>query len=335
MNDRNRSNLVISVRNIVSHGSKFGSEPGRSSFLEVPDGEVPNPKDHKIDKRKFVDEVMNRAKNGDIERKTGPNRRENFATGDVLVFIHGYNNSLETVMTRHNLLQQNLAEFDYKGAIVSFDWPCDNSVLNYLEDRRDAKQTAFRLVDDGIKLIAQLQRDQRKRKCEIDVHLLGHSTGAYVIREGFADANQNRSISRINWIVSQVALIGADVSARSLASNSDKSHSLFQHAIRITNYSSKFDRVLKLSNLKRFGTSPRVGRVGLPDNAHPNCVNVDCSQYWENLNQNDISSLGDESHSWHFNDKRFAEDLVYTISGDIDRNRIPTRTLVEGELILN
>ena len=60
----NRSNLVISVRNIVSHVSRFGSEPSRSSWLEVPDTEIPNPKAHLLDKRKFIDEVMNRATNG-------------------------------------------------------------------------------------------------------------------------------------------------------------------------------------------------------------------------------------------------------------------------------
>ena len=327
MDDIDKSNFVICVRNVVSRGSEFGSEPGKTCFLEVPNNTTPSPKLHKIRKKDFANKLIERATTGQTQRKSG-----NFATGDVLVFIHGYNNHPDTIMRRHDLLQRNLRKFKYKGVIVSFDWPCDDSALNYLEDRRDAKQTAFRLVDDGIKLIALLQKDQLSRKCEINVHLLGHSTGAYVIREGFADANQNLSISRINWTVSQIALIGADISARSLSSDNEKSRSLFQHAVRITNCSNRFDGVLKLSNTKRFGTSPRVGRVGIPEKAHSKCVNVDCSQYWE------TAAAGNkklDNHSWHFDDQRFAEDLAHTISGDIDRHRIPTRKMEGSELTLN
>ena len=46
---------------------------------------------------------------------------------------------------------------------MSFNWASDNSTINYLEDRSDAKTTAHRLVDDVIELIAALQRDRRTR----------------------------------------------------------------------------------------------------------------------------------------------------------------------------
>ena len=225
-----KSNLVLCVRNVVSsgNGKEFGAEPGPSRFLDVPDRETPHPERHRISRTAFRDEVLKRASTGTVERKTALNKREAFTTGNVLVFVHGYNNKIEDIMERHNLLQAGLGNAGYKGAIVSFDWPSDDSTLNYLEDRRDAKTTAFRLVDDGIKLIAALQKERQKRKCDIDMHLLGHSTGAYVIREAFSDAEQHASISSGNWTVSQIAFIGADISAGSMSNDNSKSQALFR-----------------------------------------------------------------------------------------------------------
>ena len=332
-----RSNLVLCVRNVVSNGNgkAFGAEPGPSRFLDVPDGETPHPERHRISRTAFRREVLKRASTGTVERKTGPNRREAFTTGNVLVFVHGYNNRTEDIMERHNLLQAGLRGAGYRGAIVSFDWPSDDATLNYLEDRRDAKATAFRLVDDGIGLIAALQRERQKRRCDIDVHLLGHSTGAYVIREAFSDAEQHASISSGNWTVSQIAFIGADISASSMSGDSGKSQALFRHAVRITNYSSRFDRALRISNVKRLGTAPRVGRVGLPADAHSKCVDVDCSTHWSSLPEPDEEFIGDFTHSWHFGEPLFARDLAYTIEGEIDRHRIPTRRMEGGCLVLH
>ena len=332
-----KSNLVFCVRNVVSNGNgkAFGAEPGPSRFLDVPNGETPHPEEHRISRTAFRDEVLKRADTGTVERKTGPNKREAFTTGNVLVFVHGYNNSIEDIMKRHDLLQAGLGGAGYKGAIVSFDWPSDDSTLNYLEDRRDAKTTAFRLVDDGIRLIAALQKERQRRKCDIDVHLLGHSTGAYVIREAFSDAEQHASISSGDWTVSQVAFIGADISADSMSRDNSKSRALFRRAARITNYSSRFDRALRISNVKRLGTAPRAGRVGLPAHAHPKCVDVDCSTHWRGLPEPDEEFIGDFTHSWHFGDSLFARDLAYTIEGDIDRHRIPTRRMEDGQLVLH
>ncbi len=330
------SNLVVCTRNVITtRGRKeFGAEPGGSRFLNVPDGKDPDPERHRVTPTAFREEVLSRASTGSAERKTSPNKRESFTTGDVLVFVHGYNNRIEDVMHRHNLLQDGLRSAGFKGAIVSFDWPSDDSTLNYLEDRRDAKATAFCLVDDGIKLIAALQKHRQRRKCDIDVHLLGHSTGAYVIREAFSDAEQHASITSVNWTVSQIAFIGADISAASMFRDSSKSQALFRHAVRITNYSNRFDRALKISNVKRLGTAPRVGRVGLPEDADSKCVDVDCSAYWQGLENKDKEFVGDFTHSWHFGDEQFARDLAYTIAGDIDRDRIPTRRMEDGSLAL-
>ena len=335
MDNSKFSNFVISVRNVRRRRetARFGSEPGKTLYLEVPDGETPHPIDHQQDRNRWVNAVIDRASSGRRHPTHAKNPLSGYTIGDVLVFVHGYNNSINDVMNRHNLLQRRLQAHGYLGVIVSYDWPSAESALNYLEDRSDAKTTAHRLVEDGIKVLAFAQRNQDENKCDIDVHLLGHSTGAYVIREAFYEASHSRQISRINWTVSQIAFIGGDIARTSMSSNDGKSRALFDHARRITNYQNPFDSALKLSNVKRLGISPRIGRVGLPNDAPDSVVNVNVGQHWKALQQ-PADNSSNWSHSWHFDDDTFASDLAETLIGDIDRSAIRTRVQREGSLWL-
>jgi hypothetical protein len=313
---------VISVRN-VSRG-KLGSEPGTTRFLKIP-GDHAQPKPaHGISRATWVEEVMEWSRSG-TDPATGRD------CGDILVFVHGYNNDPPVVLKRHRLLKMNLAAAGFEGAVVSFDWPSNNIALNYLEDRSDARVTSIKLVDDCIRLFTLTQL----RGCAFNVHLLAHSTGAYVIREGFDDADDRRNIAATNWTASQVVLIGADVSAKSLGVEDSKSSSLYRHAVRLTNYQNPYDSVLKLSNIKRVGVAPRAGRVGLPGKLPHKAVNVNCGPDFQSLPP-DWVATGAWELSWFFNDPLFARDLTHTLQGDIDRNYIPTRKRAkDGALLLD
>lgn len=329
------TNFVFSARNVTRRNGQaiFGAEPGRITYLEVPDGEIPRPDDHRIRKMDWVGRVLERAKSDEVPLE--PKQPfSGYSIGDILVFVHGYNQSPSEVMHRHNLLQKRLHEQGFNGVIVSFDWPSDSSALNYKEDRRDAKATAQRLVDDGISILARSQLQQDRRKCAINVHLLAHSMGAYVIREAFSEADEERKISMINWRVSQIALIAADIDQDSLSANDPRSRALFSHAVRITNYSNPYDKILTLAKKKDPGNDPRAGRVGLPENPPKNIVNVNVGQYWKSLEEDSNDSRGYWEHSWHFDDVTFAKDLMYTLSGELDRKVIPTRKEENGELWL-
>lgn len=269
---------------------------------------------------------MSEAETGTVDPVTGNPR------GDILVFIHGFNNDAEAVMWRHRRLARDLAAVGYEGTVVSFDWPSNDVGINYLEDRSDARKTSIRLVDDGIRLFAATQ----KKGCDMNVHLLAHSTGAYVIREAFDDADDRRGIAAVNWSVSQITFIGADVSSASMSAQDSKSSSIYRHCVRLTNYQNPYDSVLKLSNIKRVGVAPRVGRVGLPASAPPKAINVNCGPLFATLKKGrtGVSHIGSWDHSWHIGNKRFTEDLAFTLKGDIDRRYIPTRHEVNGELQL-
>ena len=60
-------------------------------------------------------------------------------TGDIVFYVHGYNNSQKTVLERQRKLQRGLESNGFAAVVVSFDWPSADNVLNYLEDRHDVK----------------------------------------------------------------------------------------------------------------------------------------------------------------------------------------------------
>ncbi|MGB7268593.1 MAG: alpha/beta hydrolase [Albidovulum sp.] len=310
---------VFCARNI--RNGAFGNEPGSTKFLEIP-GNVNrvNP-DQAIARRAWLDRVMALAKVRD-------NPNTGAAMGDVLIYIHGFNNTQAVMLERHRAIRKGLEAVGYKGIVVSFDWPSASSALNYLEDRTDAKLTALRLVNDGIAPFSRfVQQD-----CEISVHVLAHSMGAYVLREAFDDADDRPAVAATSWTIGQAMMCSADISADSMGTT-PKSSSLYRHCTRLTNYSNPYDAVLSISNVKRVGVSPRVGRIGLPSGAPRKSVNVDCGLYYDEHRDN-FAGITNSDHAWYFFDPNFLKDVYLTLLGEIDRESIPTRLIRDGRLYL-
>ncbi|MBI3025393.1 MAG: alpha/beta fold hydrolase [Candidatus Tectomicrobia bacterium] len=314
-------NYVISARAVEK--GVFAPEPGPPLLLAVPRGKDFEPR-HAVEKREDWLQGVRDLADGQADGRVSE-------AGDVLVFVHGYNNSIGEIRRRHEILQAGLAREGWKGLVVSFDWPSDTSTLNYLEDREDAADTAKYLITDGIGLIITGQA----AGCQTNVHLLGHSTGAYVIMEAFAAAEKVGRFYKRDWRIGQVGFIGGDVSAASLDADSQWGEPMFKRIMRLTNYQNGFDDVLAVSNAKRLGASPRAGRVGLTPNAHPKAVNVDCSGYFSTVDPGkQKNKVGWWAHSWHIGNRVFARDLAMTLEGRIDRNYVPTREVRDGRLRL-
>lgn len=288
----------------------FSNEPGAVYFLGVPSDEDGPKFRHKMSPRTWRDAVLEQASSGTRNTQT---------TGDIVFYVHGYNNSQETVLERQRKLQRGLEHNGFDGVVVSFDWPSADNVLNYLEDRHDAKKSALMLVKHGIHAFAKMQEPA----CKIDMHVLAHSMGAYVVREAFDDADDTADIAQKSWSVSQVMLVGADVSVSSLAAGNPKSSSLYRHCARLTNYHNPFDNALSVSAVKRIGVAPRAGRRGLEFPLHDKVADVHCGDYYDNRFRDESFNHG---HTWYFDDTHFLQDVYLTICGEIDRASIPTRT---------
>lgn len=314
--------FILSARGISK--GEFVPEPGRPHYLEIPDGQ-PISADEKFRHKSqdWLDRVQSVA-DGRAGRRSGE-------AGDVLVLVHGYNNTLDEIRMRHETLQADLSAEGWRGLVVSFDWPTGKSPLNNLEDRSDSAEVAHYLVSGGIGLLIKGQT----RGCQTNIHMLGHSTGAFVIMDAFIAAEKRGEYYRNDWRIGQVAFVAADVSARSLNADSQWAEPMFRRIMRLTNYQNGFDDVLGVSNAKRLGASPRAGRVGLRESAHSKAVNVDCSGYFNALDPElQTSKVGWWNHSWHFGNRVFARDLAMTLEGRIDRNYLPTRERRGENLVL-
>lgn len=312
---------LISARQL--DGDAFIAEPGPVNFIKVPRGAASYDRSHIVEAQTWLAEVQGLADGDNNPFSISP-------AGDVLVFVHGYNNSIEIILKRMRRLRDDLLAEGWHGEVVSFDWPSGNQALNYLEDRSDAAAVAQSLVTSCIRPLMLGQ----KAGCETNVHLLGHSTGAYVIMEAFAQAEQAGDIYRADWRIGQVAFIAGDVARSSLSATDQWAGPMFKRIMRLTNYSNPYDAVLAVSNAKRLGTSPRAGRVGLPDDAHPKAVNVNCGDYFLTLDPKTAIHFGTWTHAWHIGNRVFARDLAMTLEGAIDREAIPTRAMRDGKLIL-
>ena len=306
---------VMSVRGVRS--GVFVPEVGTTRFLQVPAGAGPAP-DQAISASAWYKAVQAAAI---WHNDLGEPR------GDLLFIVHGYNMSEKEVMDRHRQIKNGLLALNFKGVVVSFDWPSDNQALAYLPDRHRAKQSALKLVTDGIAPLSARQTPD----CTTNIHLLGHSTGAYVIREAFDDADDTQ-VKQASWTVSQILFAAGDVSSGSMSADNAGAASIYNHCIRLTNYSNLHDSVLDISNVKRLGVAPRVGRIALPNDAPARAVNVNCSEYYVLLDSNPTVQATDEpegifgarSHSWYFGNKIFTRDLFCTVLGT-EAGVIPTR----------
>lgn len=313
---------VITARR--RQGEAFTDEPGPVRFLRVPaDVSVYDTRHIVASPREWAAEVRGLADGDENPHSIAP-------SGDVLVFVHGYNNDIPIILDRMRQLRRDLKAEGWHGEVVAFDWPSANQTLNYLEDRSDAAEVAGELVTKGVRLLV----DGQKAQCETNVHVLGHSTGAYVLMEAFAQAEKKGEFFKSDWRVGQVALIAGDVSQDSLALGSDWAKPMFRRIMRLTNYSNPNDAVLAVSNAKRLGVSPRVGRRGLPPETDPKAINVDCGDYFTGLDPETSIHFGSWTHSWHIGNRVFARDLAMTMEGAIDREALPTRRNEGGRLVL-
>lgn len=298
------NDYIICTQNIKKN--TFENKPGKTTYLKVPaTTNIFLPK-HNVSLSEFFGDIINQKNE------------------DIIIFIHGYNNEDDDVLDRHRTLKKGFEKAGFKGDIITFAWPSNNNPLLYLDDRHDAKITAFELVNSCIKLLAK----QQGKDCTINVHVVAHSTGAFVIQEAFYDSYTTKETAESNWTVSQLLFISGDVSSDSMSNN--RAESIYAHCNRLTNYYNPYDSILAISNVKRVGAKNRVGRVGLPLDSPDKAVDVNCGTYYNHNKKNITVLKGSHSHSWYFYSEAWYKDALCTINGELDRFVIPSRDIDEN-----
>jgi len=328
------------------------------SFLEVPETALRHAPAMGIRQSTWIQRIIAQAVAAKRRAMTAWSRRTGNALtesdrrerADLVFFLHGYNNDLATVLWRHKALARTLAACEFWGSVVSFDWPCGTSAAAYLNDRSKAHDSSRYLVEDGLKALAERARPD----CPVNIHVVAHSMGSYVLQEAFRYASVAYSdVVTDSWGLQQVALVGADLACNDFKEQGDSLYFAIR-ARRVTNFVTSADEALKASNIKHrvtpfpgeFNWSDRIGRKGLPvdlPESASNCYDVNCDdfyaasiaplkdeEYLASIRFPDRATIPDRpciSHSWHIGNPTFARDLVDTLHGDVDRMVIPSRRI--------
>jgi esterase/lipase superfamily enzyme len=147
--------------------------------------------------------------------------------------------------------------------------------------------------------------------------------GGFVVQQAFTWAYQDVAP---DWNVGQLMFAAADVDQSVFSAGNFSATKFVQHAGRLTAYCNRYDKALLVSNAKRLDLAPRMGRVGLPDDAPAMMCEVDCSQLFEKAYPNLVSDLSPSTtHSFYFDQPEFWRDVVLTLAGGTDRRAFPTR----------
>ena len=121
-------------------------------------------------------------------RKVFAELKDAMAAGsDTLVFIHGYNVSFGEALETGLRLKDVYGSGARPLNVVVFSWPSDGSMmplLAYRDDRTDARLSAAAFGRGLAKLDEMLKGIARGDACSGRIHLMCHSMGNYVLRNG-------------------------------------------------------------------------------------------------------------------------------------------------------
>ena len=174
---------------------------------------------------------------------SAPKRADGEPTGDLLLFVHGFNVSFDHARKGDVDNLEGLVSAGWEGVYVSYDWPSFGNVLDYYKDRSNARISANALIDNAIALFVQMLNPE----CDLTVSVMAHSMGAFVVREAFTWAHQDTKVNAKSWTISQLILVAGDVSQGSLSASQPGGEWIGGYVGRTTCYTNKFDSVLQIS----------------------------------------------------------------------------------------
>lgn len=236
--------------------------------------------------------------------------------GDVLLYIHGFNNDMAAVkeaMTELIKLYVTPPECSVK-QIVIFSWPAENDI-KYRTDFRDAKVSGYALSRAVMKYGRFLDEFFSPREvplnapCGNRLHLMCHSMGNFVFESMLAELIANK------WsrsIFNQVILTAADV-AYDVFEDHQSFSRLAEYCSRADVYYNNNDKALFTSSTTK-NPATRLGSNGPRLAAQvPNSVVL--------VDATDVAPVGVswlekiQGHSYHLNTPAVIKDMRQVLSG--------------------
>jgi esterase/lipase superfamily enzyme len=182
---------------------------------------------------------------------------------DVLVYIHGFNQSFETAALDAARLSDGL---EFRGDTMLFSWPSKNSLMNYIYDRESALWSRDALEGMLDELIADPSVGR--------VHLVAHSMGTMVAVEALRQVYDRRGAATTDRF-GAIVLASPDIDIDSFTSSVGRIGSLSR---KITVLTVANDRALGAMRDMAGG----VARVGIAEKARLEALGlrvIDASDY--------------------------------------------------------
>lgn len=243
---------------------------------------------------------------------------------NLLVFIHGFDNSFEDAIKRAGFNRAWFADGGAPGAttVVAFTWPSMGQLLatnptsltsGYRTDQSVAGSSGFHIAKFFLE-IDKLTAAFRQAKPKGRVFLLAHSMGNWALQAGVQSWFQQRASADV--VFDEVFLAAADERFDSFEQPAGGRLSLLSRlAKRVSIYSSDLDTIIWLSN--SVNGIPRIGFEGPKDKSNQHvyppatfrmrgCGGVMDYNYFDTF---------DASHQYYRRSKKVRKDIVAMMTG--------------------
>jgi esterase/lipase superfamily enzyme len=141
--------------------------------------------------------------------------KEEFARGlgphDILLFVHGFNNSFDDAVLRAAQLQYDL---EFPGPAVAFSWPSAASLNAYQIDTQKAADSAAALAETIRNLLDQTAAGPATGGKPARLHIIAHSMGNRVLLNALYALYDSEYLKPDTRPLGQIVLAAPDVGAQ-------------------------------------------------------------------------------------------------------------------------
>lgn len=261
-------------------------------------------------------------------------KREMMTGKDAIAFIHGYNVTFKEAIFAGVRMAKN---FDDKYTIIVFSWPSDGSMaplLAYWSDRHDAQVSgpavgrAMLKAGDFLGEVARAAREEKKKggdpgkvACGQSLHLIVHSMGNYVLRNGLQTMVKEKGIDGLQRIFGEILLMAADEDDDCFELD-HKLRALPRLGRRVHVYFNNEDMAMRISEGTK-GNPDRLGNDGprLPLQVPVKVDLVDCTP---------VVNQGIAEHSYYLDCPPVIRDMTAVLKGN-SAERIEYRDYIQSK----
>lgn len=233
--------------------------------------------------------------------------------GDVLVFIHGFNTSLESVEEAFFRLHENYVVPNDNPIkhIVILTWPGmkKNIPLHYRNDKKDAERSGEAFARSIEKLLSFFieflgPADSGNPACGKNLHLMAHSMGNRVLKHMVLELLTNRR--NLPDLFKSISLVAADIEY-DIFEYDGAFRKLIDMGEKINIYYHRGDAILDISKYTKNFTN-LLGRVGRSrkDPNQPSINEFDCTDF----RQDKGDKLEKKGKHWYYYTSSEAIQLI-------------------------